>query len=146
MIINLNETLIHKKQHTQWYVINAKQQNLGRLSSKIAYTLVGKNSKNYLPFQKNNIKIIVINSKYVEVTGKKSKQKLYIRHSGRPGGLKKEVFNKLQNRMPNKIIEHSIRGMLPKNNLGRELFKNLKIYSENEHPHEAQQPIFLNIN
>lgn len=147
MITNLNKTLIQNiPSRRQWYIIDAKQQNLGRLSSIIAYVLQGKNHINYLPFQKNNITIIIINSKYIEVTGKKSEQKVYKRHSGRPGGLKVEIFNKLQKRMPNRILEHSIRGMLPKNRLGKELFKNIKVYQEHNHPHQAQQPISLDIN
>nr|ARW63789.1 ribosomal protein L13 [Chondria sp. (in: red algae)] len=147
MIANLNKTLIPKKKYeTQWYIIDARKKNLGRLSSQIAYLMIGKNNQSYLPFHISRIKIIIINSRYVEVTGKKYKQKVYVRHSGRPGGLKVEMFNKLQNRIPNRIIEHSIRGMLPKNNLGKALFKNIKIYSDNQHPHIAQQPTLLNIN
>nr|WMP11899.1 50S ribosomal protein L13 [Laurencia australis]WMP12110.1 50S ribosomal protein L13 [Laurencia australis] len=132
-------------QNLTWYLIDAKEKNLGRLSSQIAHILMGKDIKEYSPFQESDKQIIIINSKYINVTGKKDKQKTYKRHSGRPGGLKTETFNKLKTRIPNRIIEHSIRGMLPKNNLGRKLFKKLKIYSENQHPHTAQQPIELNI-
>nr|YP_010951595.1 50S ribosomal protein L13 [Laurencia catarinensis]WMP12534.1 50S ribosomal protein L13 [Laurencia catarinensis] len=128
-----------------WYLVDAKEKNLGRLSSRIAQILMGKDIKEYAPFQESNKQIIIINSKYINVTGKKDKQKIYKRHSGKPGGLKAETFNKLKTRIPNRIIEHSIRGMLPKNNLGRKLFKKLKIYSENQHPHAAQKPIELNI-
>nr|ARW60261.1 ribosomal protein L13 [Laurencieae sp.] len=146
MIIDKNKTFIRKDSNNiKWYIIDAKEKNLGRLSSKIAYILRGKDTKEYSPFQESKINIIIINSKYINVTGKKSEQKTYKRHSGRPGGLRTEIFNKLQNRMPNRIIEHSIRGMLPKNNLGRKLFKKLKIYSENQHPHKAQKPIILDI-
>nr|ARW64212.1 ribosomal protein L13 [Chondria sp. (in: red algae)] len=147
MFTNHNLTLIPQIQkNTTWYLVDAKRQKLGRMCSKIAYMLRGKNDRDCIPFKQNNIKIIVINSKEVEVTGKKKKQKLYRRHSGRPGGLKTEVFNHLQNRIPNKIIEKAVKGMLPKNILGRQLFKQLKIYSGQQHPHEAQKPIILNIN
>nr|WMP12324.1 50S ribosomal protein L13 [Laurencia verruciformis] len=145
-IININKTFTKKiPLNLTWYVVDAKEKNLGRLSSKIAHTLMGKDTNEYSPSQESNKQIIIINSKYINVTGKKDKQKTYKRHSGRPGGLKTETFNKLKKRIPNRIIEHSIKGMLPKNNLGRKLFKKLKIYSENQHPHTAQQPIELNI-
>lgn len=130
---------------TQWYLIDAKEQNLGRLSSKIAYKLIGKTDKYYLPFRNNNIRVVVINSAYIKITGKKNEQKLYKRHSGKPGGLKQETFNKLKNRLPHKIIEHSVKGMLPKNNLGKRLARQLKVYQYNAHPHKAQKPISLNI-
>jgi len=143
---NYNKTLIKKTNETKWYIVDGKNKNLGRLSSNIAYILQGKNRKEYLPFKENKIKIIIINSKHIQVTGKKNEQKIYKRHSGRPGGLKTELFHQLQERIPNKIIEHAIKGMLPKNSLGRQLFKNLKIYSDNQHPHEAQTPTIININ
>nr|ARW68767.1 ribosomal protein L13 [Palisada sp.] len=145
-ILNKNKTFIRKiTSDSKWYIVDAKEKNLGRFSSKISYILRGKNIKEYAPFQESNIKIIIINSQYINVTGKKSKQKSYKRHSGRPGGLKTETFSQLNNRIPNRIIEHAIKGMLPKNNLGRKLFKKLKVYPDNQHPHEAQQPITLNI-
>ena len=131
-VTNINKTFTKKiSQNLTWYVIDAKEKNLGRLSSKIAHKLMGKDIKEYSPFQESNKQIIIINSRYINVTGKKDKQKTYKRHSGRPGGLKTETFNKLKNRIPNRIIEHSIKGMLPKNNLGRKLFKKLKIYPTN---------------
>nr|CRF40177.1 Ribosomal protein L13 [Laurencia snackeyi] len=145
-IININKTFTKEiDDDLTWYLVDAKEKNLGRLSSKIAQLLMGKDIKEYSPFQASNKQIIIINSKYINVTGKKDKQKTYKRHSGRPGGLKTENFNKLKTRIPNRIIEHAIKGMLPKNNLGRKLFKKLKIYSDNQHPHAAQQPIELNI-
>lgn len=129
----------------QWYLVDAKNQNLGRLSSKIACTLIGKNDKYYVPFKSSHIQVIVINSEYVEITGKKNEQKLYRKHSGKPGGLKQETFSKLKNRLPNKIIEHSVRGMLPKNSVGKCLARNIKVYRQNKHPHKAQEPISLDI-
>nr|YP_010171023.1 ribosomal protein L13 [Chondria tumulosa]QSD57164.1 ribosomal protein L13 [Chondria tumulosa] len=144
MIFNYNKTFIDKvNKTTKWYIIDAKKENLGRLSSKVAYILKGKDKQEYLPYQRSKTRIIIINSKHIKVTGKKNTQKVYKRHSGKPGGLKIEVFNKLHNRAPNKIIEYAIKGMLPKNSLGRELFKNLKVYPDDQHPHKAQQPMVL---
>jgi len=148
MIINKNKTCIainNKQNKQEWYLIDAKEQNLGRLSSKIAFLLKGKNKNTYTPYMNSKIHVIIINSKLIEITGKKRNQKLYKRHSGQPGGLKIETFDKLQKRMPNKIIEKSIKGMLPKNILGRQLFRQLKIYSDSKHPHSPQQPVTLNL-
>nr|QCI06624.1 ribosomal protein L13 [Erythroglossum lusitanicum] len=147
MLINKNITYIDKKINTpKWYIIDAKDQNLGRLSSQIAYLLRGKNNTNYLPYLENTINIIVINSKLIKITGKKKEQKTYKRHSGKPGGLKIETFDKLNKRIPNRIIETAIKGMLPKNTLGRKLFKRLKVYPDIIHPHSAQKPITLKLN
>nr|YP_009391708.1 ribosomal protein L13 [Laurenciella marilzae]ARW59852.1 ribosomal protein L13 [Laurenciella marilzae] len=143
---DVNKTFVKKISNDfVWYIVDAKEKNLGRLSSQIAHILRGKNTKEFSPCQTSNKQIIIINSKYINVTGKKSKQKTYKKHSGRPGSLKTETFHKLQDRIPNRIIEHAVKGMLPKNSLGRKLFKNLRVYAENKHPHEAQQPIELNI-
>nr|YP_009399569.1 ribosomal protein L13 [Dictyomenia sonderi]ARW69175.1 ribosomal protein L13 [Dictyomenia sonderi] len=145
--INKNKTIIKApEEKISWYIIDAKTYKLGRLSSRIAYILKNKNNINYLPHKKGKIKIIIINSKQIQVTGNKSKQKTYKQHSGRPGGLKIEVFEKLQKRIPNRILEHAIKGMLPKNSLGRQLIKNVKIYPDNLHPHTNHKPIKLNIN
>nr|YP_009396466.1 ribosomal protein L13 [Polysiphonia scopulorum]ARW65652.1 ribosomal protein L13 [Polysiphonia scopulorum] len=146
MNTNNNQTIIKKTDETtSWYLIDASKYTLGRLSTKVAYILRDKNSIGYLPYQKGNNKIIIINSRNVQVTGKKSKQKVYKRHSGRPGGLKEETFEKLNKRIPNRIIEHAVKGMLPKNSLGRKIFKNLKIYETHKHPHTPQKLIELNI-
>nr|WGH12818.1 ribosomal protein L13 [Echinothamnion sp.] len=146
MNINKNKTIIKtSEQKINWYIIDAKEHKLGRLSSKIAHILINKNNPNYLPYQKRSIKIIIINSKKIQVTGNKRKQKTYKRHSGRPGGLKIEIFEQLQKRIPNRILEHSIKGMLPKNSLGRQLIKKIKIYPENIHPYTNHKPIKLNI-
>nr|QCI05350.1 ribosomal protein L13 [Compsothamnion thuyoides] len=145
MFINKNKTYIsNNKQKKEWYLINAKNKTLGRLSTEIAILLKGKNFIQYTPYQIPSTYIIVINSSYINVTGKKKQSIVYKKHSGRPGGLKEEKFMSLQKRLPNKIIEHSIKGMLPKNKLGRKLFTHLKIYSQDYHPHQAQKPIILN--
>lgn len=144
--MNINKTIIDKTpKEVNWYLFDAKNYKLGRLSSKIAYILRNKNNPTYLPYQESKVNIIVINSKNVQVTGKKNEQKVYKRHSGRPGGMKVEIFNKLQQRIPNRIIELSIKGMLPKNALGRKMFKNVKIYPNDVHPYESKQLIEINI-
>ena len=130
----------------KWYVIDATDKRLGRLASEIAQILRGKNKPTYTPHMDTGDFAIVINAEKVEVTGKKRSQKLYRRHSGRPGGMKTETFDKLQARIPERIIEKAVKGMLPKNALGRKLFTNLKVYAGPEHPHAAQQPEVLEIN
>ncbi len=146
MKININKTIIKKNnKKTQWYIIDAQKYKLGRLSSTIAYILKNKHHPIYLPYEEGNIKIIIINSKEVQVTGKKNQQKQYKRHSGRPGGLKIETFENLQQKLPNRIIEHAIKGMLPKNSLGRKLFKKLEIYPNNIHPYIQKNIIEINI-
>lgn len=128
-----------------WYVIDAAGQRLGRLASQTAMILRGKNKPHYTPFMDTGDFVIVINAEKVSVTGKKRTQKLYRRHSGRPGGMKTETFAKLQSRVPERIIEQAVKGMLPKNTLGRQLFTKLKVYAGPSHPHQAQKPQSLQI-
>lgn len=128
-----------------WYVVDATNQRLGRLASEVARVLRGKNKPTYTPSIDTGDFVIIINAEKVEVTGRKRSQKLYRRHSGRPGGMKVETFDKLQSRIPERIIEQAIKGMLPKNTLGRQLFTKLKVYAGPEHPHQAQQPQTLEI-
>lgn len=128
-----------------WYVVDATDQRLGRLASEIAMVLRGKNKPSYTPFLDTGDFVIVINAEKINVTGKKRTQKVYRRHSGRPGGMKTETFAKLQARVPERIIEHAVKGMLPKNTLGRQLFTKLKVYAGSEHPHQAQKPEVLEI-
>nr|YP_009019593.1 50S ribosomal protein L13 [Gracilaria salicornia]AHH24561.1 50S ribosomal protein L13 [Gracilaria salicornia]UAD87667.1 ribosomal protein L13 [Gracilaria salicornia] len=137
----MNKTHIAQQPlYSKWYLIDAKDKNLGRLSSKIAKLLKGKNSTAYTPYINNKIYIIIINSKLIKVTGKKLFQKTYKQHSGYPGGLKINTFYDLLSKKPNTILEKSIKGMLPKGILGRQLFKQLKIYPDNQHPHKPQKP------
>nr|QCI07412.1 ribosomal protein L13 [Leiomenia cribrosa] len=143
----MNQTYIPKiTEKQQWYLIDARNQNLGRLSSYITNILIGKNNIMYTPYLNSKAYIIVINAKYINITGKKRSQKIYKRHSGRPGSLKTETFEQLNQRIPKRIIEHSVRGMLPKGKLGRKLFTQLKIYTENSHSHEAQKLEILSLN
>ncbi|MCT7958121.1 50S ribosomal protein L13 [Laspinema palackyanum] len=130
----------------KWYVIDAANQRLGRLAVEIARILRGKNKPTYTPHMDTGDFVIVVNAEKIEVTGKKRTQKLYRRHSGRPGGMKTETFAKLQNRLPERIIEQAVKGMLPKNSLGRQLFTKLNVYAGSEHPHAAQKPETLTIN
>ncbi|NJK27471.1 MAG: 50S ribosomal protein L13 [Coleofasciculaceae cyanobacterium SM2_3_26] len=127
----------------QWYVIDAAGQRLGRLATVVACILRGKNKPIYTPHMDTGDFVIVINAEKVAVSGKKSSQKLYRRHSGRPGGMKVETFTQLQARIPERIIEQAVKGMLPKNSLGRKLFTKLKVYKGADHPHQAQKPEIL---
>jgi large subunit ribosomal protein L13 len=135
------DTLEHK-----WYVVDAADQRLGRLATEIAMCLRGKNKPTYTPHLDTGDFVIVINAEKIAVTGKKRTQKIYRRHSGRPGGMKTETFAKLQARLPERIVEEAIRGMLPHTSLGRQLFTKLKVYAGPEHPHAAQKPQELIIN
>ncbi len=128
-----------------WYVVDAADQRLGRLASEIAMILRGKNKPTYTPHMDTGDFVVVINAEKVAVTGKKRTQKLYRRHSGRPGGMKTDTFAKLQARVPERIIEQAVKGMLPKNSLGRQLFTKLKVYTGAAHPHQAQKPQVLEI-
>lgn len=140
-----SETLLKTKKKEKWYIIDAKNKCLGRLSTKIASLLRGKNKVIFTPSQNIGDYIIVINIDQVRVTGKKFTQKLYFRHSGRPGGKTIETFENLQNRLPERIFEKAVKGMLPKNRLGRVLFTKLKLYKGSNHPHSAQNPCYIDI-
>jgi len=144
----MNKTYLPNQQTLErdWYVVDAADQRLGRLATEIAMVLRGKNKPQFTPHMDAGDFVVVINAEKVVVTGKKSSQKLYRRHSGRPGGMKTETFEHLQARLPERIVEKAVKGMLPKNNLGRQLFKKLKVYKGPTHPHSAQQPKELKIN
>jgi large subunit ribosomal protein L13 len=127
----------------QWYLVDAADQTLGRLASQVASVLRGKNKPSYTPHLDTGDFVIVINADKIRVSGNKPTQKLYRRHSGRPGGMKTETFAHLQARIPERIVEKAIKGMLPHNALGRQLFRKLKVYKGSEHPHAAQNPQVL---
>ncbi len=124
----------------QWFLVDAENQTLGRLATQVASVLRGKNKPNYTPHLDTGDFVVVINAEKIRVSGNKPEQKLYRRHSGRPGGMKVETFNALQARIPERIVEKAIQGMLPHNTLGRQLFRKLKVYKGPDHPHAAQQP------
>ena len=129
-----------------WFLVDAKDKTLGRLATVIATVLRGKNKPTFTPHLDTGDFVIVVNAEKIKVTGKKSDQKLYRRHSGRPGGMKVETFKALQSRIPERIVEKAIKGMLPHTRLGRQLFTKLKVYKGSDHPHSAQEPKILSLN
>ena len=123
-----------------WLVVDASNQVLGRLATEIARRLRGKHKAEFTPHVDTGDYIIVTNAEKVTVTGRKFKNKMYHHHTGYIGGIKSVTFEKLQSRNPVKIIELAVKGMLPKNSLGREMYRKMKVYVGSEHPHTAQQP------
>jgi len=128
-----------------WYVVDAADMTLGRLASAIAHRLRGKHKAEYTPHVDTGDYIVVVNAEKVKVTGAKSTDKMYHHHTGYPGGLKSISFEKLIDKAPERVIQGAVKGMLPRNPLGRAMFKKLKVYAGSEHPHAAQQPQALNI-
>lgn len=128
-----------------WFVIDAAGQTLGRLATEIALRLRGKHKPEYTPHVDTGDYIVVINAEQIKVTGNKTTDKKYYSHSGFPGGIKEITFEKLVVRAPERIIETAVKGMLPKNPLGRAMYRKLKVYKGAEHPHTAQQPQELKI-
>jgi len=128
-----------------WYVIDASEKILGRLATEIASRLRGKHKAEFTPHVDTGDYIVVTHVEKLRVTGRKFKDKIYYHHSGYPGGIKEISFDKLQAKNPARILERAVKGMLPKNPLGREMFRKLKIYVGSEHPHTAQQPKQLDI-
>ncbi len=124
----------------EWYVVDATNKILGRLSTEIARVLRGKHKPEYTPHVDVGDFIIVINAEKVKVTGRKLDQKLYYRHTGYPGGLKSITLRRQLEKFPERVIEAAVKGMLPRGPLGRQMFKKLKVYAGPNHPHEAQQP------
>lgn len=133
------------KQQKTWYLIDAENKILGRVASEVSKILMGKNEKTFTPFLDCGNYVVIINADKIQVSGQKSSQKLYRRHSGRPGGMKTETFTELQNRIPERIVEKAVKGMLPKGPLGREMYRKLKVYSGTSHPHEVQTPVLLEL-
>jgi large subunit ribosomal protein L13 len=128
-----------------WFVVDAAEKTLGRLASEIAHRLRGKHKPEYTPHVDTGDYIVVINAEKIRVTGKKTTDKIYHSHSGYPGGLKSISFEKLLDKAPERVIQGAVKGMLPRNPLGRAMFKKLKVYAGSEHPHSAQQPQVLNV-
>lgn len=129
----------------KWYVVDAEGHTLGRLSSQIARVLTGKNKPQYAPHVDTGDFVIVVNAEKVGLTGRKENDKIYHRHSGKPGTLKTETAGELRARRPRLMIERAVKGMLPKNKLGRRQLRKLKVYAGPEHPHAAQQPERLEV-
>ena len=128
-----------------WYVVDATDKTLGRLSTEIARRLRGKHKPEYTPHVDTGDYIVVINAEKVRVTGNKTTDKIYHHHTGYPGGLKSISFEKLILRAPERVIETAVKGMLPKNPLGRDMYRKLKVYAGEKHNHAAQQPKTLEI-
>ena len=128
-----------------WYVLDAQDAVLGRLASKAAMVLMGKNKPIYTPFLDTGDHIIVINADKVRLTGAKEDQKIYRTHSGYPGGLKEVKAKRMRETRPQRMIELAIQGMLPKTKLGKQMYRKLNVYAGPKHPHQAQQPVELTV-
>lgn len=133
------------EQMRRWVVIDADGKTVGRLATTAASLLMGKTKPSYTPYIDVGDHVVIINAEKVVFTGNKLKQKMYRHHTGWPGGLKEITAEKLMQRFPERILEQAIRGMLPKNKLGRHMGKKLKVYAGSDHPHQAQQPEALNL-
>ena len=128
-----------------WYVIDAEGKTLGRMAAEIAHRLRGKHKPEYTPHVDTGDYIVVVNAEKVSVTGKKTTDKLYHRHSGYPGGLKTRTFNEMVEKAPEDIITLAVKGMMPRTPLGRAMLRKLKVYAGADHPHGAQNPAELNL-
>ena len=129
-----------KEINRDWYLVDAENQTLGRLSSRVAQILRGKHKPYFTPHMDMGDFVVIINAEKVKVTGNKEADKTYFRHSGHPGGITEVNLKKVRQQHPEKIITNAVKGMLPHNRLGRKLLKHLKIYATEVHPHTAQQP------
>ncbi|MBP7254410.1 MAG: 50S ribosomal protein L13 [Negativicutes bacterium] len=130
----------------KWYVVDAEGKTLGRLAAEVAKVLRGKNKPTFTPHVDTGDHVIVLNADKVVLTGKKLVQKTYFRHSGYPGGTTFTTAGKMLETRPERVVEMAVKGMLPKNSLGRKMFTKLKVYAGAEHPHSAQMPEVLEIN
>jgi large subunit ribosomal protein L13 len=125
----------------RWWVIDAADKTLGKVATQAANLLMGKHKPIYAPYIDTGDCVVVVNAAKVKVTGKKAEQKIYYRYSGYPGGLKSPSFKEVFSKEPARVIELAVKGMLPHNRLGRAMFRKLKVYPSNEHPHQAQAPL-----
>ena len=140
--VSANQATVTKN----WVVIDATDLVLGRLASRVALILRGKNKANYTPHVDCGDNVIIVNASKVRLTGKKLTDKVYVRHTGYPGGQRFATPKELLDRKPLAVVEQAVKGMLPKNRLGAQLFRNLFVYEGPEHPHQAQQPKQINLN
>lgn len=127
----------------KWYVVDAEGQTLGRLSTVIARVLIGKNKPEYTPGVDTGDYVIVVNADKVVLSGNKAQKKTYFSHSGYPGGMKQTSFANMMQKRPERVVELAVKGMLPKNALGRAMYKKLKVFAGPDHEHAAQQPVVL---
>jgi len=140
--VSANKETIHK----EWILVDAKDQVLGRVAARIAMILRGKHKPSFTPHVDCGDYVVVINAEKIKLTGNKAAHREYIRHSGYPGGQKSETLESLLRRKPADVLERSVKGMLPKNRLGAEMFRNLHVFVGESHPHEAQQPKQIDLN
>lgn len=140
--VSANKATVNK----EWVMVDAQDQVLGRLASAVAMVLRGKHKPDYTPHVDCGDHVVVINAEKVRLTGKKWTDKVYFSHSGYPGSQKKTSPGELLARKPTAVVEKAIKGMLPRNRLGRALFRNLHVYAGPDHPHDAQQPRQINLN
>jgi large subunit ribosomal protein L13 len=142
------KTVSQRKEDIQkeWILVDATDQVLGRLASSIAYVLKGKHKPSYTPHNDDGDCVVVINADKIKLTGNKEEQKIYLRHTGYPGGQRETKFQDMLRDNPERIIEKAVKGMLPRTKLGRQQYRNLYVYAGTEHKHEAQQPKEININ
>jgi len=127
----------------QWHVLDAENAVLGRLAAQAAMILMGKNKPTYTPFLDTGDHVVVVNAEKVRLTGSKEEQKMYRSHSGYPGGLREESAKKVRAARPIRMVEEAIQGMLPKNKLGKQMYRKLNVYAGPKHPHQAQKPVEL---
>lgn len=140
----MNKTFVPKGQvERDWLLVDAEGQNLGRLATKIAQLLLGKNKPNYTPGAMTGANVVVINAEKVAVFPTRLDSKKYYHHSGYPGGIKEITLRDQLARFPERVIEKAVWGMIPKNKLGHRIYKNLHVYAGSEHPHQAQQPALV---
>jgi len=130
----------------QWLLVNAEGETLGRLASKVAKLLRGKHKPNFTPHVDCGDNVVIINAEKIVLKGKKATDKVYVRHTGYPGGQRTTTSQVLFQQQPERIIESAVKGMLPKNRLGAELFRNLRVYAGDQHQQEAQKPVEINLN
>src|SRR5487761_1986135 len=124
----------------KWHLIDAEEEVLGRVASKAALLLMGKHKPSYTPYIDTGDHVVVVNAEKIRLTGRKEDQKLYRRHSGYPGGLTETSARKVRETRPQRMVEEAISGMLPKNKLGKQMYRKLKVYAGAKHPHDAQKP------
>ncbi len=137
------KTFVPKKEQIikKWWLVDAENRVLGRLATEVAILLRGKRKPEFVNFLDSGDFVIVINAERIKLTGKKIEQKKYYSHSGYPGGIKEKTMKELMETKPEEIIKKAVWGMIPKNKLGREVYKKLKVYRGSHHPHEAQKPV-----
>ncbi len=140
--VSANKQTVNK----EWLLIDATDQPLGRLASRVAMILRGKHKPDFTPHVDGGDYVVIINAEKVKLTGKKFTDKKYVRHTGYPGGQRIETPADIMKKDPRRLIERAVRGMLPKNRLGRKIFHNMKVYVGGEHPHEAQKPRQIDLN